>query len=220
MTGPAAGHGEPPGDAPVPPPDEPAVAPGPDERLMLDAGRGDAAAFAALYDRWSGPVLRYLWHLGYDRDGAEDLLQETFLRVWRAAPRYEVRARFSTYLFQVAKNLWINERAKILRRPPRVSLDATTGGADGEEGDPLAARLPDGNPGPAVDAERRESARRVRAAVDALPEKLRQVFVLGALEERPYAEVAEVLGIPEGTVKSRMWAAVREVRRRLGEETA
>jgi len=187
---------------------------------MLAAGRGDADAFAALYDRWSGPVLRYLWHLGYDRDGAEDLLQETFLRLWRAAPRYEVRARFSTFLFQVAKNLWINERAKVLRRPPRVSLDAPREGAGGEELDPLAARVEGDAPSPAEDAARQETGRRIRAAVDALPERLRLVFVLGAIEERPYAEVAEVLGIPEGTVKSRMWSAVREVRRRLGEESA
>jgi RNA polymerase sigma-70 factor (ECF subfamily) len=187
---------------------------------MLAAGRGDAAAFAALYDRWSGPVLRFLWHLGYDRDGAEDLLQETFLRVWRAAPRYEVRARFSTYLFQVARNLWINEREKVRRRPPRVSLDAPVEGAEGGDGDPLAARLPGDGPTPAEDAASRESGRLLRAAVDALPEKLRDVFVLGGFEERPYAEVAEVLGIPEGTVKSRMWSAVREVRRRLGEEKA
>ena len=187
---------------------------------MLAAGKGDGEAFAALYDRWSGPVLRFLWHLSYDRDAAEDLMQETFLRAWRAAPRYEVRARFSTWLFQVARNLWLHEREKVLRRPPRVSLDAPREGASGEPGDPLAARLPGPGPSPAGEAEREEAGRRIRAAVDRLPERLREVFVLGAIEERPYAEVAAILGIPEGTVKSRMWTAVREVRARLGEGTA
>ena len=183
---------------------------------MLRAGRGDAAAYAALYDRWSGPLLRYFFHLAYDRDAAEDLLQETFLRVWRAAPRYEVRARFSTYLFQVAKNLWINERAKILRRPLRVSLDAPRDGAE-DGGDSLAQRLDSGAARPEEEAGRRETGRRIRAAVDGLSEKLREVFVLAAYEEMPYAEIGEVLGIPEGTVKSRMWSAVRALRASLGE---
>lgn len=186
---------------------------------MLRAARGDGEAFAALYDRWSGPILRYFWHLCYDRDAAEDLLQETFLRLWRAAPRYEVRARFSTYLFQIAKNLWINERAKVLRRPLRVSLDAPRDGA-GDGAGTLGERLAGDGPSPSDEASRAETGRRIRAAVDRLSEKLREVLVLAALEEMPYAEVAEVLGIPEGTVKSRMWAAVRELRKRLGEEAA
>ena len=181
---------------------------------MLRAARGDAAAFSELYDRWSRPLLRYFWHLCYDRDAAEDFLQETFLRLWRAAPRYEVRARFSTYLFQIAKNLWINERAKVLRRPLRISLDAPRD--LGEEGSgTLGDRLAGADPDPGDEAARAETGRRIRAAVDRLSEKLREVFVLAGLEEMPYAEVASVLGIPEGTVKSRMWAAVRELRKSL-----
>lgn len=185
---------------------------------MLRAASGDAAAYAALYDRWSGPILRYFFHLCYDREAAEDLLQETFLRIWRAAPRYEVRARFSTYLFQVAKNLWINERAKVLRRPLKVSLDAPRGDAGGEsEPTSLAERLPGDDPDPRDEAARAETGRRIRAAVDGLSEKLREVFVLAAFREMPYGEVSAILGIPEGTVKSRMWAAVRVLRERLGD---
>jgi RNA polymerase sigma-70 factor (ECF subfamily) len=180
---------------------------------MLRAGRGDAAAFAGLYDRWSRPILRYFVHLCYDRDAAEDLLQETFLRIWRAAPRYEVRARFSTYLFQVAKNLWINERAKVLRRPLRISLDAPFD----EDGEPLSGRLEGDGPRPDDEAERLEAGRRVRAAVDGLPEPLRETFVLAAFEELPYREIAAILGVPEGTVKSRVFAATRTLRERLGE---
>ncbi len=181
---------------------------------MLAAGRGDREAFAALYDRWSGPILRYFWHACYDRAAAEDFMQETFLRVWRAAPRDEVRAKFSTFLFQVAKNLWINERAKVLRRPLQVSLDAPGAGEDGD-GTGLAGRLPGSGASPADDAERAETGRRIRAAVDGLSEKLREVFVLAAFQEMPYQQVGEILGIPEGTVKSRMWAAVRVLRGKL-----
>jgi RNA polymerase sigma-70 factor (ECF subfamily) len=184
---------------------------------MLAAGRGDQGAYAALYDRWSGPILRYFWHLSYDRAASEDLMQETFLRVWRAAPRYEVRARFSTYLFQVAKNLWLNERAKVLRRPLKVSLDAPRDGGEEGDGSTLAERRSGDGPAPDDAALRAETGRRVRAAVDGLSEKLREVFVLAAFDERPYREIGEILGIPEGTVKSRMWAAVRALREALGE---
>ena len=182
---------------------------------MLAAAAGDPGAFAELYDRWSGPILRYFWHLSYDRAGAEDLMQETFLRVFRAAPRYEVRARFSTYLFQVAKNLWINERAKVLRRPLRVSLDAPRDGGEEGEGATLAERLAGDDPAPHEEASRAETGRRIRAAVDGLSGKLREVFVLAAFQEMPYREIGEVLGIPEGTVKSRMWSAVRQLRAKL-----
>jgi RNA polymerase sigma-70 factor (ECF subfamily) len=184
---------------------------------MLAAGKGDPEAYAALYDRWSGPILRWFWHACYDRAAAEDLMQETFLRVWRAAPRYEVRARFSTYLFQVAKNLWLNERAKILRRPLKVSLDAPRDAAEDGSGTSLAERLPGDGPSPPDETVRAETGRRIRAAVDGLSDKLREVFLLAGFQEMPYAEVAEVLGIPEGTVKSRMWAAVRVLRERLEE---
>lgn len=210
---PAAGAPVPPVDADAAEPVRPPALPGPDEERMLRAREGDAAAFGELYDRWSGPILRYFFHLSYDRAGAEDLMQETFLRVWRAAPRYEVRARFSTYLFQVAKNLWINERAKVLRRPLRVSLDAPLGGE--EDGPTRGDRIDSGAAPPEREAERAETGRRIRAAVEGLSERLREVFVLAAFQEMAYREVAEILGIPEGTVKSRMWTAVRRLREAL-----
>lgn len=182
---------------------------------MLRAREGDPEAFSQLYDRWSGPILRWFFHSCHDREAAEDLMQETFLRVWRAAPRYEVRARFSTFLFQVARNLWINERAKVLRRPLKVSLDAPRDGED--DGPTRADDLDSGVPLPPEEVVRAETGRRIRAAVEGLSGKLREVFVLAGFEEMPYREVAEILGIPEGTVKSRMWAAVRQLRGALEE---
>lgn len=212
-----AARGEPGAGSPVSPRDEDPASPGPDERNMLAAGRGDGEAFAALYDRWSGPLLRYFWHLCYDRDASEDFMQETFLRVWRAAPRYEVRARFSTFLFQVGKNLWLNERAKVLRRPLKISLDAPRDAGPEGDSSTLADRIAGPDASPADEASRAETGRRIRAAVDGLSGKLRDVFVLAAFQELPYEQVGEILGIPEGTVKSRMWAAVRQLRGSLEE---
>jgi len=182
---------------------------------MLRVRGGDAAAFEDLYGRWSGPILRYFYHLSYDRDAAEDLLQETFLRVWRAAPRYEVRARFSTWLFQIAKNLWINERAKVLRRPLKVSLDAPVGGD--EDSPSLLHRVAGRAADPGDEAARAEDGRRLRAAIAGLSDPLRQTFVLAAFHSLPYEEVAAVLEVPVGTVKSRVWAAARVLRAALKE---
>lgn len=177
-------------------------------QLMARLAAGDTAALGSLYERWSGPLVNFLFRMCGDRALSEDLLQDVFLRVWRAAPTYQPTARYSTWLFQVARNAWLNEREKRLRRPRPLGLDAAA--PDGEGGgidphDPKAPR-PDRA---AMDAELRS---RIDGAVARLPEKFREVWVLGAAQELPYPEVAAILGIPVGTVKSRMFQAVRLLR--------
>lgn len=180
---------------------------------MLRAKADDAAAFSVLYDRWSGPLLRWLVRLCRDRTLGEDLVNDTFLRIWRARHRYEVRAKFSTYLFQVARNLSINDGLKRKRRGHHASLDVVVA----DDGDPLSARLAGHSPDPARQASRNETGRRIGAAVERLSEKQRDVFLLGAVQGLPYEEVSAALDIPVGTVKSRMWAAMRALRALLEE---
>jgi RNA polymerase sigma factor (sigma-70 family) len=182
---------------------------------MLRARGGDREAFAALYDRWAGPLRRWLLVARFARpEDADDLVQAAFLRVWRAAGTYEVRARFSTFLFQVAENHLRNERDLRWNRSRPASLDAP-GGA-GDDSPSLAESLPGDDACPGRDAAEREEHARLRAAVARLPDHLREVVVLGAVEGRPYADVAATLGIPVGTVKRRMFDAVRLLRQRLG----
>ena len=176
-------------------------------RLMLRLARGDETALAALYERWSGPLVNFLFRMCRDRALAEDLLQDVFLRVWRAAPTYQPTARYSTWLFQVARNAWLNEREKMLRRPRPLGLDA---GEDGSSA-PLDPEDP-GSPRPERGALDRELRDRIDGAVARLPEKFREVWILGAAQGLPYPEVAAILGIPVGTVKSRMFQAVRLLR--------
>lgn len=180
---------------------------------MERLARGDETALAELYERWAGPLLHFIERMCGDRATAEDVLQDVFLRVWRAAPNYRPTARFSTWLFQVARNAWLNEHEKGRRRPR--SLETQPPGDPSEDGggapeieDPRAPR-PERAP---MDEELRD---RIRAAVDRLPPKLREVWLLGAAQERPYPEVAEILDIPVGTVKSRMFQAVRLLRSEL-----
>jgi RNA polymerase sigma-70 factor (ECF subfamily) len=166
---------------------------------------GDREAFETLYERYGAPVMGFLYRLCRDRALAEDLTQETFLRAWAAAPRWEPTGRVSTWLFQIAKRAWWKRRSRRLHRRERETR-AARARARGD---------------PPQDAERRllghEAAAAVRAAVGELSPRLRVVFVLVRLEGLPYAEAARIAGIRLGTCKSRMAAAEAFLRKRLGD---
>jgi RNA polymerase sigma-70 factor (ECF subfamily) len=177
---------------------------------MRQIAQGDERALERLYNRWSGPLLNFLYGMCRNRATAEDLVQGVFLKVWRAAPRYKPLAKFSTWLFQIARNHWLNERDKIMRRIRPTSLDAPRG--PGGEGMRLDQTVEGESPSPTHEALSRELGRRIEEAVARLPEKLRMVWVLGGAQGLPYREVAAILEIPVGTVKSRMFQAVRALR--------
>ena len=99
---------------------------------MARLAQGDEQALADLHRRWAKPLLNFLNGMCGDRILAEDLTQEVFVRVWRAAPRYEPTAKFSTWLFHIARNHWLNEREKKLARIKPVSLDRPS--SDPDEG--------------------------------------------------------------------------------------
>lgn len=172
---------------------------------------GDEAALAELHARWAKPLHRFLVSMCLDRSLAEDLTQEVFVRVWRAAPRYEPTAKFSTWLFHIARNHWLNEREKRMHRIRPVSLDRTGPDDDARPMDApdRDARTPDEA---ALD---KELGARIERSVGRLPDKLREAWVLAVTQGLPYPEVAEILGIPVGTVKSRMFQAVRLLREDL-----
>ena len=174
---------------------------------------GDVSAFAPLLERHRKRVANFLYRLFWDREKAEDGAQEVFVRLWMARGRYRERARFTTFLYQIAHNYWIDEVRKAGVRPLEVELSAGAG-AGGAGGGLLApaARAP------AADPVARDRPRLIQEAIAGLPDLYRVVFVLGHLEERRTAEMAAILGIPEGTVKSRMHTAVRMLRARLSAE--
>jgi RNA polymerase sigma-70 factor (ECF subfamily) len=166
-----------------------------DEQLMLAAGRGDREAFAAIVDRHQRRVLNLLLFLCGDRETARDLTQECFLRLLRAAPRWEPRARLTTYVTTIARRLAMDAGAKAWER--REPLETEPASAD---------------PGPDVVAERRELAGRLAAVLAQLPDEDREVLVLSEAGGLKYREIAEMLAVPEGTVASRKSRAVRRVR--------
>jgi len=100
-----------------------------DEELMNLVQKQDIAALEELYRRYEGRIFVFFWRLGADRKGAEDGIQETFLRHWRARTRYEPGGRFSTYLFQIAKNHFLRDRDKADRRLTSQGSFGTNGTA-------------------------------------------------------------------------------------------
>ncbi|MFO0584888.1 MAG: RNA polymerase sigma factor [Anaeromyxobacter sp.] len=176
-----------------------------DERLMLRFRRGDARAFEVLVSRHRTPVHSFLVRLTGDRARAEDLCQDAFLRVVKAAATWEERATFKTWLFTIARNLASDEaRRAAFRRAD--DLDAPGGAAATE-----AAEAP----GPEEAVASALLRPKLEAALAALPAEQREVFLLREHAGLRFAEIAEVTGTPENTVKSRMRYALEGLRERL-----
>jgi RNA polymerase sigma-70 factor (ECF subfamily) len=178
-----------------------------DVERMAKIRDGDKAAFEELFLDYKDSIARFFYHLCFDHSRTQDLVQEVFLRIWRSAGGFRGTGKFSTYLYQIAKNLWINERAKDARRIRALPQDP-----DREDGTP---DIPDSIGTPLEQALDRETAGAVRRAVGSLDEKKQVVFVLSEFQDFKYAQIADILGIPVGTVKSRMAAAERQLREKL-----
>lgn len=185
-----------------------------DEELMVRARAGDADAFCELAARHHDWIERFLYHMTWDREQAEDGAQEVLVRVWLARERYQPTARFSTFAFTVARNWWRNLRARRNSRPPVVALEDQVG----PQARALLRELTTPDDVPERELLRGYERFRIRQAIDALPEAQRVVFVLSHLQGLPHTEISALLSIPEGTVKSRMHHAYRKLREALCEE--
>lgn len=188
----------------VNPPQAVATVPEPDsDHCLLEATRaGDEAAFAELVRRYRNQITNYVYRMTNDYDTAVDLAQETFVRVYRAAERYQSNYAFSTYIYRIATNLAISELRRRKRRR-LVSLTAFFQRRD-QEGDLCEFDPPDSRPlqdTTLVEDERRSAVAR---AIATLPDKYRAPLVLRDVEGHSYDEIAHILEMSEGTVKSRI----------------
>ncbi len=183
-----------------------------DQELMARIQAGDVRAFEMLYARYANPLVNFFYQMCFDRTASEDHLQETFMRVWRARSTYRPIGKVSTWLFQIGKNYWFNEREKQKRRP----FHSVAGGDDAaEQFGQLADRRGDAQPQDVVSASETEKA--IAYAVSTLSEKLRVAFVMARYQKLPYAEISAILDIPVGTVKSRVALAEKTLRALLRE---
>ncbi|QSQ14715.1 RNA polymerase sigma factor [Myxococcus landrumensis] len=187
-----------------------------DERLMLAFQAGDARAFEALVRRHRTPVFNFILRFVGQRARAEDVLQETWLKVVRSAGEYQAKARFTTWVYTIARNLCVDSARKESYRQA-ASLESPVKGENGEEGRALADALPDSGASPERGAFNARLRPLLERALAALPEEQREVFILREYSGIPFKDIAEVTGVSENTVKSRMRYALDGLRRRLAE---
>jgi RNA polymerase sigma factor (sigma-70 family) len=175
----------------------------PDAEAMARTRDGDWEAFGLLVERHRDPLVRYLSRLAGDRDQGEELAQEAFVRLWLASRRYREEGRFEAYLYRIGTRL-----VRSSERRRRVRLRALLSGGLG-----TAISL-----WPASEADagqrllREESEAELARAVAELPLRFRVPLILQAIEERPVAEVARLLDLPEATVKTRLFRARERLR--------
>lgn len=178
--------------------------------LVERALSGDAAAFEALLERYRAPIRRHLLRYTHDDVAAQDLLQETFLRVWTRGDQWDGRGTFRAWLYRVATNLGLNHLRTVQRR--RETPLETEAELEMDEGERVPAWMVDDTSlGPQAALERAEERQQVRRLVAALPNEKRAVLRLVHEMEMTIHDAAEQLEIPEGTVKSRLYYARKQL---------
>ena len=166
-----------------------------DEALMARVAEGDSEAFEVLLDRWEAPAQRYAHRVLGDRQAAEDLAQEAFLRVYRGAGAYRPTARFSTWFYTILGNL-CRDRIRHARRRPEESAARPLGEGEEEPADPGVSE-----PGPVESLLASERRALVAGAVRSLPTHLMQAVALREFEGLKYREIAETLDCDLNEVK-------------------
>jgi RNA polymerase sigma-70 factor (ECF subfamily) len=186
-----------------------------DEALMIRYQRGDRTAFAQLVRRHQGALYNFAFRQLRTQSVAEDVVQEAFIRVVQNAADFKHEARFTTWLYTIARNLCIDQmRKRALRKHP--SLDEARSGEDGD-GPTLGEQTADTRASVERDAAGSEIKIRIARAVEALPDEQREVFLMREVANLPFKEIADITGVPENTVKSRMRYALERLQDALSE---
>jgi len=179
-----------------------------DEELLSAVQAGDMDSLGLLVARWERPLFRFVYRLVPRKDDARDVCQETFLRVLKKSHRFKTGSRYSTWMYQIALNL-CRDQARRAKRWNRLIAETT------EVPDrPTGALARDGTD-PARSVERREKADALQRALERIPAEQREVLVLKEFEGLKFREIAEILGCPESTVKSRMYYGLNGIRSAL-----
>lgn len=178
-----------------------------DERLMEEVRQGAAAAFELLVQRWDRRMIGYFVRLAGNRQEAEDLRQELFLRLYQKRHLYKPGSAFQPWLYRMATNLAIDKVGR-RRRPPTEPIDMGETGADTD------ARLACNDHARGA-AERNETESLVEAALNALPGEFKAALVMRHFEQLSFVQIAEILEIPESTVKTRVYRGLTLLKKHL-----
>ena len=181
-----------------------------DDDLMARVAEDDERSYTEIVRRYQGRVTNLISRILNDRNGSDDLAQEVFVRVFLHRRNYRRGSKFSTWVFTIAANLAKNEIRRRVRRRNWFSLDALT-----EALHDSIPQLADPTEGRESGMEREQLQGEVGRAIATIPEKYRLALVLRDIEGLPYEEIAEVLGTPGGTVRSRINRARSMLKRKI-----
>ncbi len=184
-----------------------------DEDLMKRYLAGDASAFQTLLSRHGQKIYNFILRTMGDPQVAEDLLQEVMLRVVRSAATFQGQSKFTTWLYTIARNMCIDARRRGKFRKT-VPLDAPLS-RDDDGGATLLDRVADTRPGQDVQTRDHRFRVALEDALTRLPDEQREVFVMREVDGLKFREIADIVGIPENTVKSRMRYALEALRLHL-----
>lgn len=187
-----------------------------DEELLRRFNDGDADAFAELVRRYERPLYNFILRSVRRRERADELLQDVFMKVVQRSQDFKGNSKLSTWLYTIARNLCIDHSRKMVFRRHK-SLDAPRSGSGSEEGPSLLERTAaeGAEPDRAMVAE--DLRKRISEAVEELPEEQRDVFLMRHVQGMRFRDIAEVIGVPENTVKSRMRYALERLQRALAD---
>lgn len=180
-----------------------------EKRLIRRVKKGDHLAFAELVDRYKNSVYAICLRMVGNRQEAEDLSQETFIRAYKNIAQFDSDRKFSTWLFRIATNVSIDS---LRRKKPSVSLDAEIPGAEGLV---LKELLSGGETLPDEQIVRNEMDQFIQHEISLLPEKYRSAIILKYIEDLSLKEISEIMCIPVGTVKTRIHRGREMLRKQM-----
>lgn len=186
-----------------------------DEELLARFNGGDAGAFEVLLARYRRPIYNFILRSVRDREKAEDLLQDVFLKIIQRSQDFQGKSKFSTWLYTIARNLCIDTSRKMVFRRHK-SLDAPGRSRD-ESSAPMVERVSGKEPNVDRDAIAKELQGQIALAVEDLPGDQKDVFLMRQVQGLPFKEIAAIVGVPENTVKSRMRYALERLQEALSE---
>jgi RNA polymerase sigma-70 factor (ECF subfamily) len=181
-----------------------------DAVLIALSKQGDRDAFNQLVDRYSTQIYNFALRMTNNAEDAQDIYQEAFIHAFRGIGRFRSDSAFSTWLYRIVRNVYLDEQ-KRRRSRPYVSLEETIETEDGS----IAREVEDDAPSPEDIVQTNERRRAVQRAITQLPERQREILVLYDIQGCTYEEIARILEINVGTVKSRLNRARRGLRDRL-----
>lgn len=184
-----------------------------DKELVRLCRRGDERAARELVSRFERPVFSIVYRMVRDRELAEDLAQEAFVRAFDNLDRYDRTYRFSSWLFKIAYNLTVDHLRR--REVPTVSMQGAPDAVSTERQEATAVSLESDEEAPDERLVSKELAGELERAIGALREEYRTAILLRHVEGRSYEEIAEIMAIPLGTVKTYIFRARRELREAL-----